>query len=37
MTEQNLTPDADDTEGHRVIKADDDTNDADDTEGHRIA
>jgi hypothetical protein len=32
MTEQNLTPDPDDTEGHVVAaKADD----ADDTEGHK--
>lgn len=37
MTEQNLTPDADDTEGHFRAAVDEDTNDADDTEGHRLA
>ena len=33
MTEQNLTPDADDTEGH-FHRDDENISDADDTEGH---
>ena len=33
MTEQNLTPDPDDTEGHIRMTRDDDTED--DTEGHK--
>ena len=33
MTEQNLTPDTDDTQGHNFRK-DDDTPDSDDTQGH---
>jgi hypothetical protein len=35
MSEQDLTPDTDDTEGHGMHRDDeDDTTDTDDTEGH---
>ena len=36
MTEQNLTPDADDTEGQMFHRDDENISDAD-TEGHRVA